>query len=89
MRLPKLKVGDPILIEGQDWSYFDGPWAHEDMLMDKYPMDVMLFAGFYIGVKDHVLYWSNVRILWPDDKPEGKHLHRMPLRAITKIKKLR
>jgi hypothetical protein len=90
MKLPKLKRGDLIEVIGRDWTTFS-EWKMEDDIMDweKFPLDVISFVGFYVGVSRGFLFWSNARIIYEKDlqKPECKYSHRMPLVAITKVRK--
>jgi len=90
MRLPKLKVEDPIVVEWRDAADLgDESWTDlKDALKDTKDMPVSTI-GYYLGETDHNLWmFSNIETR---DKANKSITGRMqiPLGCIKKIIKLR
>ena len=90
MRLPKLKVEDPIIVEWRDAADLgDESWTDlKDALKDTKDMPVSTI-GYYLGETEHNLWlFSNVE---HRDKANKSITGRMqiPLGCIKKITKLR
>ncbi len=84
-----LKRGDRIEVEGIDWSTRD-EWTTMSEVLDKILIYSIQYLGFYVGVKQGNLVWSNIHLTWGEEgEEEVKYTQTMSLAAIKNIRKLR
>jgi len=86
--LRRLKVGDLILVGGEDWTTDESNWHDVNSLNPNRPA-FMWIPGFFLGADIHSVWWAGIYGVFSEAKPDCKYIHSMSREAIHEIIPLR
>jgi len=86
--LQRLRVGDLILVGGEDWTTEEKNWFDVATIKVRRPAFIWI-PGFFLRADAHSVWWAGIYGIFMEAEPDCKYIHSMAREAIHEIIPLR